>query len=147
MADDRRSTIFLENNLPIIIANGFMFANMNPTITARSNGSKAGCRELRKEMIKRNKTLRTCENGHRYYKSSDCPTCPVCEGMRKPKSSFLSLLAAPARRALENQGITSIQQLSKYSQSEVLKFHGMGPSSIPILKKLLKDNGLSFKSE
>ncbi len=38
------------------------------------------------------KTLRTCEQGHEYYKSSDCPTCPVCEKERKPKEGFLSLL-------------------------------------------------------
>ncbi len=37
------------------------------------------------------KTLRTCEQGHEYYKSSDCPTCPVCE-KRETKEGFLSLL-------------------------------------------------------
>ncbi len=28
-------------------------------------------------------TLRVCPKGHKYYKSSDCPTCPVCESHRK----------------------------------------------------------------
>ncbi len=93
------------------------------------------------------KSLRICPKGHQYYKTSDCPTCPVCEGERKPKDSFLSLLAAPARRALENNGITSLQQLSKLSEKEVLRFHGMGKSSIPKLKKALKEEGLSFKTE
>lgn len=92
-------------------------------------------------------SLRTCPNGHQYYKSSDCPTCPVCEEERKPKDSFLSLLAAPARRALENNGITSLTQLSKLSEKEVLRFHGMGKSSIPKLQKVLEEKGLSFKSE
>ncbi len=36
------------------------------------------------------KTLRTCEKGHEYYKSSDCPTCPTCEKERTPKEGFLS---------------------------------------------------------
>lgn len=93
------------------------------------------------------KTLRTCENGHQYYKSSDCPTCPVCEEERKPKDNFLSLLAAPARRALENNNITTLQQLSKFSEKEILKFHGMGPGSIPKLKTILKENKLSLKSK
>ena len=93
------------------------------------------------------KTLRTCKNGHQYYKSSDCPTCPVCEEERKPKDNFLSLLAAPARRALENNNITTLQQLSKFSEKEILKFHGMGRGSIPKLKMILKENRLSFKSK
>lgn len=73
------------------------------------------------------KTLRTCDEGHKYYKSSDCPTCPVCEQERNPEDGFLSLLSAPARRALEHNGVTSLQQLTKYSEKEILKFHGMGP--------------------
>ena len=92
------------------------------------------------------KNLRTCSQGHKYYKSSDCPTCPTCEQERKPESGFLSLLSAPARRALENNGITSLQTLSKYSEKEILQFHGMGPSSIPKLRSALKENGLKFRS-
>ena len=93
------------------------------------------------------KTLRTCKNGHQYYKSSDCPGCPVCEEERKPKDNFLSLLVAPARRALENNNITTLQQLSKFSEKEILKLHGMGPGSIPKLKMILKEKRLSFKSK
>jgi DNA-directed RNA polymerase alpha subunit len=66
--------------------------------------------------------------------------------MTKPKDYFLSLMAAPARRALENNGIKTLQELSKYSKKEVLSFHGMGPSSIPKLEKLLHENQLSFKT-
>lgn len=89
--------------------------------------------------------MKTCENGHQFYKSSDCPTCPICEKERKPKDSFLALLAAPARRALENNGITTLKQLSTYSEKDVLSFHGMGKSTIPILQELLRDNKLAFK--
>lgn len=91
-------------------------------------------------------TLRTCSKGHQYYKSSDYPTCPICEVERKPKDGFLFLLAAPARRALENNGITSLEQLSQFSEEEILKFHGMGKTSIPRLKKALAEIGLSFKT-
>jgi predicted RecB family nuclease len=92
------------------------------------------------------KILKTCKKGHKFYKSSDCPTCPVCEEERKPKESFLSLLGAPARRALENNGIITLQQLSKYSEKEVLNFHGMGKSTLPKLQKALSNCGPSFKS-
>lgn len=91
------------------------------------------------------KTLRTCENGHTYYKSSDCPTCPVCEQERKPKDGFLALLSAPARRALENNGITSLEKLSQATEKEILSFHGMGKSSIPKLRLALAEKGLAFK--
>ena len=91
------------------------------------------------------KELRTCKKGHCYYKSSDCPTCPQCEKEREPVVGFLSLLSAPARRALEGIGITSLKQLSGLSETELLKLHGMGPASIPVLKKALKEQGLSLK--
>ena len=90
-------------------------------------------------------SLRICRNGHQYYKSSDCPACPVCEQEHKPKDGFLSLLAAPARRALENNGIATLQQLSDFSENEIMQFHGMGKSSLPKLRNALKEQGLTFK--
>lgn len=64
---------------------------------------------------------------------------------RKPKEGFLSLLSAPARRALEHYGITTEAELSKYSEKEILKLHGIGPASLPKLRAALEDKGLSFK--
>ncbi|WP_338592586.1 RNA polymerase alpha subunit C-terminal domain-containing protein [Paenibacillus sp. Y5S-9] len=90
-------------------------------------------------------TLRTCEQGHSYYKKSDCPTCPTCEAERKPTEGFLALLSAPARRALENEGITTLQQLAEYTEKEILKLHGIGPSAMPKLRNALEEEGLSFK--
>jgi predicted RecB family nuclease len=92
-------------------------------------------------------TLRICKNGHRYHKSSDCPTCPVCEEARKPDKGFLSLIAAPARRALENAGIKTPAQLAKHSEIDLLKLHGMGPGTIPKLRSALKSNGLTFRKK
>ena len=96
-------------------------------------------------MADNNKTLRVCKKGHQYFKSSDCPTCPYCEQERKPQGTFLALLGAPARRALENKGITTLEQLSEFSEKEVLRMHGMGPSSIPKLKAALLAKGLQFR--
>lgn len=90
------------------------------------------------------KNLRTCENGHNYYKSSDCPTCPICEAERKPKSGFLSLLSAPARRALENADITTLKKLSEFSEKDILKLHGIGKTAIPKLQEALKAENLTF---
>ncbi len=98
-------------------------------------------------MVALKKELRICPKGHKYTKSSDCPTCPVCENERKPQNGFLSLLSAPARRALENNGITTLKQLSKYSEKEILEFHGMGPGSLPKLRAALKEQKLSFRKK
>ena len=91
------------------------------------------------------KTLRTCPKGHRYVKSSSCPTCPVCEAAEKPVDGFMTLLAAPARRALQAAGITALKQLAFYTEEEILQLHGMGKTSIPKLKQALKVEGLRFK--
>ncbi len=90
-------------------------------------------------------TWKTCKKGHRYKKSSDCPTCPVCEAERKPKDGFLSLISAPARRTLERENITTLKALSKWSEEELLKLHGIGPAAIPILRQVLQKGGFSFK--
>lgn len=54
-------------------------------------------------------------------------------------------ISAPARRALENAGIKTLLQLSNFTEAELLKLHGLGPSSIPKLIACLKEKGLSFK--
>lgn len=97
------------------------------------------------EKALKKKSLKKCKNGHQFYKTSDCPTCPICEKENKPDVGFLSLLAAPARRALENAGIKTLKQLSKHTEKEILDLHGMGKASLPTLNKALKDAGLKFK--
>lgn len=96
-------------------------------------------------MLPEKKKMKVCEKGHEYYKSSDCPTCPTCEKENKPASGFLSKLSSPARRALIHEGIETLLALSNYSEKEILKLHGIGPASLPILRASLKEEGLSFK--
>lgn len=71
----------------------------------------------------------------------------VEEKAQKTKNDFMHQLSAPARRALENMGIKSLKDLSRYTEKEILKLHGMGPSSIPKLKAALKKSGLQFKEK
>lgn len=99
---------------------------------------------VKEKKVARKGTLRTCSRGHQYYKSSDCPTCPVCEQEKKPASGFLAELSAPARRALENEGITTLKKLSQYSEKKILSLHGMGKASLPMLRKALAAVGYSF---
>ena len=97
------------------------------------------------DMTSPHKTLRMCPKGHRFHKSTDCPTCPICEAENKPASGFLSELGSPARNALIHKGITTLTELATYSEREILAFHGMGPRSIPTLRNALLTVGLSFK--
>lgn len=99
------------------------------------------------EKVESKKNLKKCSKGHSYYKTSDCPTCPICEKAKKPKDGFLASFVAPARRALESKGIKTAKQLSKFTQSEIMSLHGMGPGSLPKLQKALKDEGLGFKKK
>lgn len=89
--------------------------------------------------------VKTCKNGHSFTKTTDCPTCPVCEKERKPKTGFMQVLSAPAIRALEQANIKTLKQLSKKTEKELLSLHGFGPSSIKKLIPLLKEAGLSLK--
>jgi predicted RecB family nuclease len=91
--------------------------------------------------------LKTCDQGHQFYKKSDCPTCPICENERKPNDSFLKLIGAPARRALEREHILSLEELAKWTEKEIASLHGMGPSTMPKLRKALNEEGRGFRTE
>lgn len=93
------------------------------------------------------KVLKTCKNGHQFYKSSNCKSCPVCEAENKPKDGFMANISAPARRALVNNKINSLTELAQYTEKEILALHGIGPTVIPKLKAALKDSGLSFRKK
>ena len=67
--------------------------------------------------------------------------------VKKPQNpdDFLSMLAAPARRALEREGITTVRKLAQWTERDIRGLHGMGPSTIPKLRAALKQAGLKFK--
>jgi DNA-directed RNA polymerase alpha subunit len=48
---------------------------------------------------------------------------------------------------MQNAGITNLQQLGSWTEAELLKLHGIGPTSIPKLKKALKARGRTFAKE
>lgn len=67
----------------------------------------------------------------------------------KPPDSLesdLPKLAAPAVRALKGAGITRLEQLTAYSESETQALHGMGPNAMNTLRSALTDRGLTFAS-
>jgi uncharacterized protein YdhG (YjbR/CyaY superfamily) len=69
----------------------------------------------------------------------------VKENLQKKPQSEFPKTSAPTSRALENANVKTLKALSKWTEKDILKLHGIGPASIPILRKALKEKGLSFK--
>jgi DNA-directed RNA polymerase alpha subunit len=59
---------------------------------------------------------------------------------------LLVKLASPAQRALQNAGITRLEQLSTFSEAEIMALHGIGKNALNIIKLTLAENGLTFKN-
>jgi len=88
---------------------------------------------------------KVCPEGHVFFKTPGCSSCPRCEAARKPEDGFIAELAAPARRALEGARLTTLAKLAKKTEAEVSELHGMGPNAIGRLRASLKKEGLSFR--
>ena len=56
--------------------------------------------------------------------------------------AFPKGMSQPAIRALVHAGITSLEQVAGKRESDLLKLHGFGPKSIPILREALLERGL-----
>lgn len=63
-----------------------------------------------------------------------------------PKSTSLPKLAAPAQRALQSAGISSLEQLTSMSEAELMQLHGMGKNALHILREALIANGMQFQT-
>lgn len=53
-------------------------------------------------------------------------------------------LSQPAIRALHLAGYTTLASLSKVSESDVARLHGVGPTAIVLIKAAFQEKGLSF---
>jgi len=56
----------------------------------------------------------------------------------------LPKIGAPATRALLAAGYTRLEQLTKVSEAELSRLHGMGPKALRILGEALREKKLSF---
>ena len=65
---------------------------------------------------------------------------------KQEQHADLPKLSAPAHRALASINVASLADVSKHSEAEIAKLHGMGPTGIMELKSALAEKGLAFKS-
>jgi hypothetical protein len=61
------------------------------------------------------------------------------------ESDLPTALAKPAQRALAGAGYVRLEQLTKVSEAEVMKLHGMGPKALDQIRRALAAKGLAFK--
>lgn len=67
--------------------------------------------------------------------------------MTQPESDLPHDLSAPARRALVGSGYLRLEQLAKFSESDIKHLHGVGPHTLKQLRSALSAKGLSFADE
>lgn len=56
-------------------------------------------------------------------------------------------LSKPAHRAIKDAGITSLSQLSEFTEKEFASLHGIGPNTVKQVKEALKIRELAFAKE
>jgi hypothetical protein len=62
----------------------------------------------------------------------------------QPESAFPKGLAKPAPRALASVGVTSLDKVARFSESQLLELQGMGPRAIEAIKTALQVQGNSL---
>jgi len=80
-------------------------------------------------------------------KEKAAPKSSKKESGKKENNSpgFMQKLSAPAQRALEANGLTTLEKVSNYTEKELLALHGVGKTTIPKIKEALSAKGLQLK--
>jgi DNA-directed RNA polymerase alpha subunit len=66
---------------------------------------------------------------------------------QKQESDLPANLSAPAQRALAGAGIKNLKQLTKFTEAEIKKLHGLGPNALGKLRQALAEKGLAFAAD
>lgn len=61
-----------------------------------------------------------------------------------PESPFPNSIPQPALRALASIGITRLDQVTRFTEAQLLALHGMGPKALGIIKVELRARGKSL---
>jgi uncharacterized protein YdhG (YjbR/CyaY superfamily) len=62
----------------------------------------------------------------------------------RPETDFPQAIGNPARNALQAAGYSKLKQLTKVTEAELSKLHGMGPKALKILRETLDAKGMVF---
>ncbi|TCB93376.1 DNA-binding protein [Micromonospora zingiberis] len=61
-----------------------------------------------------------------------------------PDLDTLPKIGAPATRALDNSGYSTLRDLAGVPRAELAKLHGMGPKALGIIQDALEKHNLSL---
>lgn len=67
------------------------------------------------------------------------------EAHENPDMQFLDEVGAPARRALEREGLITLQMIAACTRQELLSLHGMGPKALETIHRHMEKEGLTFR--
>ena len=56
-------------------------------------------------------------------------------------------IGQPTRSALALVGISRLEQLTAFSEKQILQLHGVGPKAVGVLRSALASKGLSFAAD
>ena len=62
----------------------------------------------------------------------------------RPESPFPKGIPQPALRAVASLGITRLDQVTRFTEAQLLALHGMGPKALGIIKAELRARGRSL---
>jgi hypothetical protein len=57
----------------------------------------------------------------------------------------LPKISAPAKRALAAAGVKQLRDLTRFSETEIKKWHGIGPNALGKLRQAMQEKRLSFR--
>jgi len=66
---------------------------------------------------------------------------------KQPESLLPKGIPQPAIRALASVGVSRLNLITRFTESELLALHGMGPKAIGIIKAALRARGKSLAKE
>ncbi|WP_437479948.1 DNA-binding protein [Sorangium sp. So ce1014] len=64
----------------------------------------------------------------------------------QPESALPKGIGKPATRALAAAGVTRLDQVTRFSEAELLAIHGVGPKAVGVIKAALETQGKSLAS-
>ena len=63
------------------------------------------------------------------------------------ESDLPARMGAPAMRALAAAGISNLEQLTHFRETEIKKLHGIGPNAMNKLRAAMAEKGLAYADE
>ena len=61
------------------------------------------------------------------------------------KTGWPKGMSAPAQRALESIGVMRLDDVTRFSERELLALHGMGPKAVAVIKAALQEQGKALR--